>query len=76
MLLTEMQEPRPLLLIIRQNISVPVLLARRVLGDKIRSRIDIAFAMMIDRPCQVRKRFFLAACVLLGTDLIFGLTVE
>ena len=76
MLLTEMQESRPLLLIIRQNISVPVLLARCILGNKIRSRIDIAFAMMVDRPYRICEMSSLAACVLIGTYLVFGLTPE
>ena len=71
-----MQEPRPLLLIIRQNISVSILLARRILGNKIRSRIDIAFTMMIDGSYQIYKLFIFTACVVLATDLIFDLTRE
>lgn len=71
-----MQEGRPLLLITRKDISVSVLLARRILGNKIRSRVNIAFTMMVNGSYEVCKLFVLAACEVLTTDLIFGLMLE
>ena len=71
-----MQEARPLLLIIRKDISVSVLLARRILGNKIRSRVNIAFTMMFNGSYEVCELLFLAACEALATDLIFGLMRE
>lgn len=76
MLLTKMQEARPLLLVVREDISVSVLLARRILGNKIRSRINIAFTMMVNGSYEVCKLSVLAACEVLATDLVSGLTRE